>query len=47
MAFVTDRMETGKVFRVLTLIDQYRRERPVENGFIESFNEKLRDECLN
>lgn len=109
MDFVTDRLETGHAFRVLTLIDQYTREcpllepgvsltgrhvveglervrtvrplpqsitvdnggefagraldawayqhhvkldfirpgKPVENGFIESFNGKLRDECLN
>lgn len=109
MDFVTDRLETGRAFRVLTLIDQYTREcpilepgasltgravveclervgterplpesitvdnggefagraldtwaylhhvkldfirpgKPVENGFIESFNGKLRDECLN
>jgi len=110
MDFVTDRLETGRAFRVLTLIDQYTREclaplepgvslkgrnvveslegvraerplpesitvdngrefagrvldawaylhhvkldfirpgRPVESGFIESFNGKLRDECLN
>ena len=110
MDFVTDRLEPGRAFRVLTLIDQYTREclaplepgvslkgrnvveslegvraerplpesitvdngrefagrvldawaylhhvkldfirpgRPVESGFIESFNGKLRDECLN
>lgn len=109
MDFVTDRLETGRAFRVLTLIDQHTREclllepgisltgrivveclehvavtralpesitvdnggefagraldtwayqrsvkldfirpgKPVENGFIESFNGKLRDECLN
>ena len=109
MDFVTDRLESGRAFRVLTLIDQYTREcpvlepgvsltgravvdslervrserplpesitvdnggefagraldtwaylhhvkldfirpgKPVENGFIESFNGKLRDECLN
>ena len=109
MDFVTDRLESGRTFRVLTLIDQYTREcpilepgasltgrtvveclervakiralpasitvdngsefagraldawaylhkvrldfirpgKPVENGFIESFNGKLRDECLN
>jgi putative transposase len=109
MDFVTDRMEDGKYFRILTVVDQYSREclalkpaigmsgekvarwlqevaqergrpksitvdngsefysqamdswayrngvlldfirpgRPVENGYIESFNGKLRDECLN
>ena len=109
MDFVTDRLETGQPFRILTLVDQYTREcpllepgialtgkkvaacldqvaatrplpqsitvdngsefagraldtwayqrgvkldfirpgKPVENGFIESFNGKLRDECLN
>lgn len=109
MDFVTDRLETGGAFRILTLVDQYTREcpllepgfslkartvvacldravaerarpesitvdngsefagraldtwayvnhvkldfirpgKPVENGFIESFNGKLRDECLN
>jgi len=109
MDFVTDRLETGQAFRILTLVDQYTREcplhepgislkarsvvacleqavaerarpesitvdngsefagraldtwaylnhvkldfirpgKPVENGFIESFNGKLRDECLN
>ena len=29
MDFVTDRLETGRVFRVLTLIDQYTRECPI------------------
>ena len=109
MDFVTERLENGRYFRVLTLIDQYTREclqlwadvsltgqkvvfclqrlalnrglplaitvdngaefcsramdawayqtgvkldfirpgRPAENGFIESFNGRLRDECLN
>lgn len=109
MDFVTDRLETGQAFRILTIVDQYTREcptlepgisltarsvvacleravaerarpesitvdngsefagraldtwpylnhvkldfirpgKPVENGFIESFNGKLRDECLN
>jgi putative transposase len=109
MDFVTDRLENGRAFRILTLVDQYTREcpvlepgvsltgsavvaclqkvatqrslpvsitvdngsefagraldtwaylnkvkldfirpgKPVENGFIESFNGKLRDECLN
>jgi putative transposase len=109
MDFVTDRLENGRAFRVLTLVDQYTREcpilepgasltgravvdclervgkertlpdsitvdnggefagraldawayfhhvkldfirpgKPTENGFIESFNGKLRDECLN
>jgi putative transposase len=28
-------------------LDFIRPGRPVENGFIESFNGKLRDECLN
>jgi putative transposase len=109
MDFVTDRLEDGRSFRILTVVDQYSREcvalapslkmsgekvaeclsqvgqqrglpqaitvdngsefysramdrwayergvqldfirpgRPVENGYIESFNGKLRDECLN
>ena len=109
MDFVADRLEGGRPFRVLTVIDQFTREclkleaaarmsgsrvveclervaelrgypqsitvdngtefcskavdgwayrkgvklefirpgRPVENGFIESFNGRLRDECLN
>ena len=109
MDFVTDRLEDGRRFRVLTIIDQYHRYspalvpalsfsgarvveeldriarasgyprsitcdngpefcsrafdqwahlhrvridyirpgKPVENGFIESFNARLRDECLN
>lgn len=109
MDFVTDRLENGRHFRILTVVDQYTREclavkaghslkgadvarclgkllksgraprsitvdngsefysqemdarahrngveldfirpgRPVENGFIESFNGRLRDECLN
>jgi putative transposase len=109
MDFVADRLEGGRAFRVLTVIDQFTREclkleaathmsgsrvvesleaaaelrgypksitvdngtefcskavdgwayrkgvtlefirpgRPVENGFIESFNGRLRDECLN
>ncbi len=109
MDFVADRLEGGRSFRVLTVIDQFTREclkleaaahmsgsrvveclervaelrgypqsitvdngtefcskavdawayrkgvkldfirpgRPVENGFIESFNGRLRDECLN
>ncbi len=109
MDFVTARMENGRYFRVLTLVDQYTREclalepalsmtgvkvatcldqivkdrgksksirvdngtefqsramdgwayrqgvqldfirpgKPVENGLIESFNGRLRDECLN
>ena len=109
MDFVTERMESGRYFRVLTVIDQFSREclmlepafslsgakvaecldrvahgrglpksitvdngtefysramdawayrnqvqldfirpgKPVENGFIESFNGRLRDECLN
>ncbi|HET9374064.1 MAG TPA: IS3 family transposase [Chthoniobacterales bacterium] len=109
MDFVTDRLEEGRRFRVLTIIDQYHRYspalvpalsfsgvrvveeldriasangyprsitcdngtefcsrafdqwahlhrvridyirpgKPVENGFIESFNARLRDECLN
>jgi putative transposase len=29
MDFVTDRLETGRAFRVLTLIDQYTRECPI------------------
>lgn len=109
MDFVNDRLEDGRYFRILTVVDQYSREclalrpamgmtgekvaawlaavaeergkpksitvdngsefyskamdqwsyqngvvldfirpgRPVENGYIESFNGKLRDECLN
>jgi len=109
MDFVTERLDNGCYFRILTLIDQYTREclqlwadfsmtgqkvvhclqrlaltrglplaitvdngaefcsramdawayqtgvkldfirpgRPVENGFVESFNGRLRDECLN
>ena len=109
MDFVTDRLENGRYFRTLTVVDQYTREcpvleaaesltaskvvhaldrvatergypesitvdngtefcsrimdgwayqrgvkldfirpgKPVENGFIESFNGRLRDECLN
>ena len=110
MDFVTDRLEDGRSFRILTVVDQFTREcvalqadrsmtgmrvaqmleavkpergslpesitvdngsefsgralevwamandvqlcfirpgRPVENGFIESFNGRLRDECLN
>jgi putative transposase len=109
MGFVTERLENGRYFRILTLIDQFSREclllwadvsltgqkvvfclqkltagrglplaitvdngaefcsramdawayqtgvkldfirpgRPVENGFVESFNGRLRDECLN
>jgi putative transposase len=109
MDFVTERLENGRYFRILTLIDQFTREclvlwadasltgqkvvfclqklaanrklplaitvdngaefcsramdawayqtgvkldfirpgRPVENGFVESFNGRLRDECLN
>ena len=109
MDFVTEKLENGRYFRILTLIDQYTREclqlwadfsltgqkvvfclqrlagtrslptaitvdngaefcsraidawayqtgvkldfirpgRPVENGFVESFNGRLRDECLN
>lgn len=109
MDFVTDRLEDGRYFRILIVVDQYSREclalrpaagmtgqkiagwlsevvqergcpksitvdngsefyskamdqwsyqnrvtldcirpgRPVENGYIESFNGKLRDECLN
>ena len=109
MDFVTERLDNGRYFRILTLIDQYTREclqlwadsaltgqkvvfclqrlaqtrglpkaitvdngaefcsramdawayqtgvkldfirpgRPVENGFVESFNGRLRDECLN
>lgn len=109
MDFVTERLENGRYFRILTLIDQFSREclqlwadvsltgqkvvfclqrlaatrglplaitvdngaefcsramdawayqtgvkldfirpgQPVENGFVESFNGRLRDECLN
>jgi len=109
MDFVTDRLEDGRYFRTLTVVDQYTREcpvlepahsltaakvaqaldevaatrgypqsitvdngsefcsrimdawayrhgvkldfirpgKPVENGYIESFNGRLRDECLN
>jgi len=106
MDFVADRLEDGRMFRILAVVDQYTREcpilaaeismsgvkvarcletlsehpqtitvdngsefyskamdewaykrgvgldfirpgRPVENGYIESFNGKLRDECLN
>lgn len=109
MDFITDRLEDGRSFRVLTVVDQYTREcpvlepatsltgakvaqrlsevakthglpqsitvdngsefysqamdswayrnkvhldfirpgKPVENGYIESFNGRLRDECLN
>lgn len=109
MDFMADRLDDGRAFRVLTIVDQFSREcpllevgtsltgrqvveclerlamfrglpqaitvdngaefcsraldawayqqgvkldfirpgRPVENGFIESFNGKLRDECLN
>jgi putative transposase len=109
MDFITDRLEDGRRFRTLTIIDQYHRHspalvpalnfsgarvveeldriardsgypqsitcdngpefcsrafdqwahlhrvridyirpgKPVENGFIESFNARLRDECLN
>ena len=109
MDFVTDRLEDGRPFRTLTIVDQYTREcpallpatslsgtavaacldrlagdrglpgsitvdngtefysramdawayrngvkldfirpgKPVDNGFIESFNGRLRDECLN
>ena len=109
MDFVTDRLQDGRYFRTLTIVDQYTREcpllyaaqslsgkavaaclsqlaherglpktitvdngtefyskamdawayenqvkldfirpgKPVENGFIESFNGRLRDECLN
>ena len=34
-------------YRRGVLLDFIRPGRPVENGFIESFNGKLRDECLN
>jgi putative transposase len=109
MDFMTDRLEDGRYFRILTIVDQFSREcplleagvslsgkrvvecldqlasarglpktitidngsefcsrvldtwayqrgikldfirpgKPVENGYIESFNGKLRDECLN
>ena len=77
MDFVASRLEDGKLFRILTILDQYTREclailakthlsggdvaatldgvqlafirpgRPTENSFIESFNGRLRDECLN
>ena len=109
MDFITDRLENGRYFRTLTVVDQYTREcpvleaahsltaakvvhaldavavkrgypesitvdngsefcsrvmdawayrhgvkldfirpgKPVENGYIESFNGRLRDECLN
>jgi putative transposase len=42
-----DRRQTGK--KVVEQLDMLVAERgaPVQNGFIESFNGRLRDECLN
>ena len=55
MDFVTDSIVTGRRFRALAIIDDYkgvqlnfiRPGKPIENAFAESFNGRLRDECLN
>ena len=70
MDFVSDCVSSGKVIRMLTVVDDYTREclaievdtslgglrvrlefiqpgKPVQNAFSESFNGRLRDECLN
>ena len=45
---MTARTSDGKAFKILTILDEYTRECLArENGYIESFNGKLRDELLN
>ncbi|GFZ85658.1 hypothetical protein GCM10019071_13680 [Sphingobium fuliginis] len=41
--FVEDQTHNGRKFRMLNIIDEFSR----ENGYIESFNARLRDELLN
>jgi putative transposase len=43
----TSRALDDWAYRRGVLLDFIRPGKPVENGFIESFNGKLRDECLN
>jgi len=49
--FVRDTLANGRVFRGFTVVDDFtsfiQPGKPVQNAFIESFNGKLRDECLN
>jgi putative transposase len=56
--FVADRTFDGRSLKPLTVLDEHTREclaielfiepgSPWENGYVESFNGKLRDECLN
>ena len=55
--FVQDRTTDGRPVRILTILDEYSRlgvktlfiepGSPWENGYVESFNGKLRDELLN
>lgn len=49
--FVRDTLANGRVFRGFTVVDDFtsfiQPGKPVQNAYIESFNGKLRDECLN
>jgi putative transposase len=58
MDFVSDELENRRRIRALTVVDNFthgrnikldfiRPGKPVENAYIESFNGRLRDECLN
>jgi putative transposase len=52
MDFVHDQLATGRKLRVLTIqrgltLDFSRPGKPTDNAFIEAFNSRFRDECLN
>jgi hypothetical protein len=41
------KFRVGRTYRTNVHLDFIRPGRPVENGYLQSFNGKLRDECLN
>jgi putative transposase len=58
MDFVSDQLANGRRIRVLNVLDEWAYQRgvridfiapgkPTQNPYVESFNGKLRDECLN
>jgi putative transposase len=46
-SYALDQAVDGWAYRKGVKLAFIRPGRPVKNGFIESFNERLRDECLN
>ena len=47
MDFVSDQLFDGRRIRILTIVDNFTKVSPSDNAFIESFNSRFRQECLN